>query len=632
MQSLAAAVAAALLMSAPACAARLGHSRIVSAPGQPLKIDVPLVGLDAVEQSTLKVWLARPAAWRQAGLTPPVSLDSMQVRVTYGADGRSRLVRISSSQPFDGTVADVLLGVSSAEGEQQYQISILSNARGAGAPALAAGPSVTGAPHGAAAHRARTIRVRRGDTMFAIARRNAVHGVTVYQMMIALQRANPRAFIHHNLNLVKAGAALAMPDRAALTAVSDREARRLFMQQAREFEAYRQRLAGGSMAAVAGASASGGKVSAQSATPRQAPAPHDHVVLSSGASGPDHAADQETATGKAVADSRQRIAELEKNVHRLDQALQGGTQGSPGGVATGGASSSSGGAGDGASGGIAAPMLADAARRAAASRHGAAGEQGDSKANVGSVTSSGSAGGSGTTGGSGTDQSAAGGPGAGQSTTGGSGSATGQSTGAAGAASADGAAAPGTPASPGASAATAASQEGGADNPGASPAASGSNAAGSGTPAGGSKGGAENGTPATGASSGTAPSGGSASSAEGASSPGAASSGAASAAGNGAAGDAHSAAGGKSAAPGSAASNNTGKNVSWIQEHMLGIVTALLALVVLIIAWVLRRINTRRDDIGNAPRITEAMVQEKLDQINLDLRESSGDRSAPAKD
>jgi pilus assembly protein FimV len=65
---------------------------------------------------------------------------------------------------------------------------------------------------------------------------------------------------------------------------------------------------------------------------------------------------------------------------------------------------------------------------------------------------------------------------------------------------------------------------------------------------------------------------------------------------------------------------------------MLGIVTALLALVVLIIAWVLRRINTRRDDIGNAPRITEAMVQEKLDQINLDLRESSGDRSAPAKD
>lgn len=71
--------------------------------------------------------------------------------------------------------------------------------------------------------------------------------------------------------------------------------------------------------------------------------------------------------------------------------------------------------------------------------------------------------------------------------------------------------------------------------------------------------------------------------------------------------------------------------MSWIQEHMLGVVTALLALIVLIIAWVLRRINAVRDDGGNGPRITEAMVQEKLDQINLDLRQS-GDGSAPAKD
>ena len=50
------------------------------------------------------------------------------------------------------------------------------------------------------------IAVRRGDTMFAIGRRHAVDGVSIYQLMMALQRANPQAFIHDNVNLVRAGA------------------------------------------------------------------------------------------------------------------------------------------------------------------------------------------------------------------------------------------------------------------------------------------------------------------------------------------------------------------------------------------------------------------------------------------
>src|SRR5690606_30206501 len=65
--------------------------------------------------------------------------------------------------------------------------------------------------------------------------------VTVYQMMMALQRSNPQAFIQDNVNLVKAGATLTMPDMDVLTALSDREARRLFLQHAQAFALYRQR-------------------------------------------------------------------------------------------------------------------------------------------------------------------------------------------------------------------------------------------------------------------------------------------------------------------------------------------------------------------------------------------------------
>src|SRR5690606_24011105 len=127
-----------------------------------------------------------------------------------------------------------------------------------------------------------SIRVKRGDTMFAIAQRHAVPGVTVYQMMIALQRANPQAFIHENINLVKSGANLTIPEHAALTAISVREARRLFQQQAQAFAQYRQRAAAHSSAIAEGSGAMGVVTeSAPAAAPSSAQA-RDQLRLSGG--------------------------------------------------------------------------------------------------------------------------------------------------------------------------------------------------------------------------------------------------------------------------------------------------------------------------------------------------------------
>jgi pilus assembly protein FimV len=59
-------------------------------------------------------------------------------------------------------------------------------------------------------------------------------------------------------------------------------------------------------------------------------------------------------------------------------------------------------------------------------------------------------------------------------------------------------------------------------------------------------------------------------------------------------------------------------------------ITGALALIVLIIAWLLRRANAVRDDDadGGSGLITEAMVQKKLDQINLDLSQDPLDSAA----
>lgn len=60
--------------------------------------------------------------------------------------------------------------------------------------------------------------------------------------------------------------------------------------------------------------------------------------------------------------------------------------------------------------------------------------------------------------------------------------------------------------------------------------------------------------------------------------------------------------------------------MSWVQEHTLGLITGVLALIVLVIAWLLRRANADRDESDDhGGLITEAMVKEKLEQIDLDL-------------
>ncbi|HEY7803792.1 MAG TPA: hypothetical protein VIC30_05090, partial [Orrella sp.] len=63
-------MAVAGFMLAPhAMAFEVGHSRVVSAPGQPLAVVVPVKGLNASDGASLAVRLASPEQWQAAGLT-----------------------------------------------------------------------------------------------------------------------------------------------------------------------------------------------------------------------------------------------------------------------------------------------------------------------------------------------------------------------------------------------------------------------------------------------------------------------------------------------------------------------------------------------------------------------------------
>ncbi|WP_241116776.1 FimV/HubP family polar landmark protein, partial [Achromobacter xylosoxidans] len=337
----------------PALAMRVGHSRVVSAPGAPLQALVGLQELTPDEIASLRVSVADEASWQRAGLKPPAPLASLVVRVEDGMDPTRKNLRVRSTQAPSGGAVDLLLDISSSSGQRQVQVSILVPLRGAGAEVS---PAAVGTPSRASGT-AGSVNVKSGDTLFAIAQRNAVPNASIYQMLVALWRANPDAFIQGNMNLVRAGQKLAIPDAATVRAVDPAEARRIFNEHAEAFARYRARLgaaAGANPSVVKGQDAASGTVARPGDTGvATASQPQDRVRLSSGqAQGgataqADAQADQRASDARAMADAQGRVNQLQSNVDELNKAVagQGGATGAPGAAGPAGANGATGGAG-----------------------------------------------------------------------------------------------------------------------------------------------------------------------------------------------------------------------------------------------------------------------------------------------
>ncbi|WP_054505616.1 peptidoglycan-binding protein LysM, partial [Achromobacter xylosoxidans] len=411
-----------------------------------------------------------------------------------------------------------------------------------------------------------------------------------------------------NMNLVRAGQKLAIPDAATVRAVDPAEARRIFNEHAEAFARYRARLgaaAGANPSVVKGQDAASGTVARPGDTGvATASQPQDRVRLSSGqAQGgataqADAQADQRASDARAMADAQGRVNQLQSNVDELNKAVagQGGATGAPGAAGAAGANGATGGAGAvGASG---TPGSTGAA--GASGTPGAAGAAGAS----GTPGATGAAGASGTPGSTGA-AGASGTPGA----TGAAGaSGTPGSTGAAGASGTPGATgaagASGTPGATGAAGASGTPGATGAAGASGSPGATGAAGA-SGTP------GAVGATGAPGLS-GTP----------------------------GAAGPSTAAAQQDKAAAQASADKNKDKDLTssmpaWLADNLLVIVTAVLALIAFAIAWVLRRAGARRGDDDeetyayNEPVLDTAALNRKLDSISLDLDEPPTDEPRP---
>ncbi|ASJ75336.1 FimV/HubP family polar landmark protein [Granulosicoccus antarcticus] len=95
-----------------------------------------------------------------------------------------------------------------------------------------------------AARQSAEVTVGSGDTLFEIAKSNSAAGVSVQQMMMALLAANESSFINKNINLVRAGSILRVPDTDEATRLTQRQAMSAIGQQNQLWQEYRDQLLG----------------------------------------------------------------------------------------------------------------------------------------------------------------------------------------------------------------------------------------------------------------------------------------------------------------------------------------------------------------------------------------------------
>jgi pilus assembly protein FimV len=262
------------LMALPsaAFALGLGDIRLLSPLNAPLDAEIELVDVTPEEMQTLKAQIASRETFTRYGLDWPVFLSSVQVKTTRGADGR-QVIKLKSGDTITEPFITLLVEVNWARGRLVREYTMLldppvytpgqspasnapvaapsagtgaregSIARGSDIPAsqdtssISPNPPGAGEPSGAPASSrgagtspseaaGSSHVVKRGETLSAIAASasgSAANTPQTRSWMLAIYQANPPAF-EKNMNLLRSGAVLRIPDTADVSAISPSEA------------------------------------------------------------------------------------------------------------------------------------------------------------------------------------------------------------------------------------------------------------------------------------------------------------------------------------------------------------------------------------------------------------------------
>lgn len=364
-KALGVAVASTLMAMSSAHATGMGRLTVLSALGQPLKAEIELTSPSKDEIGALVPKLASADAYRQANIEFNAALLSL--RFAIEPKGAGYVIKVSSTQAMNEPFVDMLLEMTSSNGKLLREYTFLldpaelrngqapqvaqpnlvagkaapdAGSRSSQSPALAIQPSAakknSAAPAASVQKNGTEHVVKPGDTLSKIAGNYKPDGVSLDQMLVGLYRANPNAFSGKNMNRLRAGQILVVPDADAVksSAASNTEAHSVVMAHAADFNSYRGKLAEQVERAPAEKRSAGKQTASGSITAKvkELPTPTgdspDKLKLSKaapadakGGKGKGVAEEDKIAKEKATAEANSRLKELEKNVGDLQRLL-----------------------------------------------------------------------------------------------------------------------------------------------------------------------------------------------------------------------------------------------------------------------------------------------------------------------
>jgi len=363
-------------------AAGLGTMISSSKLGEPLNAEIELLAVTPNELNSIQAALASEQVYQDQMLEKPASYPFIKIEVGNNTKGQP-VLKLSSTQPITEAFLDMLIQVDWPTGRLVKEYTLLLDPPGfnsnyvsesAGLPIASqpapspssiqpATPATETLPNEPAAiapkKSAKSVKAKatpketpettetpsdsvtteRGDTLYAIARQMKPDNISTEQMLAALYQSNQQAFDGKNMNRLKVGKIIRMPDQATLDSISRPQARSLVAEHTANWLAYKNTLAkvvkesepsnmGGNAQQSAGKIGSAGDKPAS-----QANAGKDVLKLSAGdeksTSQADKAASkataaQEEATAKenAIKEEQSRAAALEKQVADMKKLME----------------------------------------------------------------------------------------------------------------------------------------------------------------------------------------------------------------------------------------------------------------------------------------------------------------------
>ncbi len=338
----------ACVMALPVSAIALGLGRLTvqSGLGQPLSAKIELTAAQKDELDSLRARIADPSVYRDNSVPYVGALARARVTLEQGSNNVPYL-KITSAQAVNEPYLDLIVELSWATGrvvrdytflldppgaaEMQAAVEPASPVRAEAAPTRAgrAARRAAEAPEANTARVAGTYTVKRGDTLSRIAGEFKPADVSLEQMLVAVFRSNESAFDGKNMNRLRSGQIITIPQGDQVAPVPQPDAVKVVKVQAADWRAYRDRVAAAAPAsdATGARQTSSGKIGTAVEDQTGAAQPgRDQLRVSreAGKGGGTGAASVEDAAAKdkALREANSRVAELEKTVRDLQRAAE----------------------------------------------------------------------------------------------------------------------------------------------------------------------------------------------------------------------------------------------------------------------------------------------------------------------